>query len=293
VRIGENQVAVVPVNEQKAVLPARAPASTGRTLLRRTSARYWVCLGLLLAAALGLRTAAQWFGLTFRKEAVPLKAPLEGFDVTRLGPRYVVNKVLTSQTERLSEDMEDSLGTEEYARLWFIDNERSPTDPDRLVNVFLTYYTGKPDMVPHVPDECFQAGGYDKLGAETHWIYVRGIGAPGDRVPIRVVRFQARRVGQAAGEESSALTVTYFFHVNNHFATTRNEVRMRLMNPFERYGYYAKIEISFTNIRAEHANLETSLAALGPFLERLLPVLYENHFGLDHFDQRHHAGVSG
>ena len=96
-------------------------------------------------------------------------------------------------------------------------------------------------------------------------------------------------------DEPQALTVMYFFHVNGRFACTRDGVRALSMDPFERYAYYAKIEINFphtTSLAAEKGR-EVSLAALGPLLERLLPALYEEHFDLERFKVARPDGSTG
>ena len=60
-------------------------------------------------------------------------------------------------------------------------------------------------------------------------------------------------------------------------------MRVRLGNPFERYAYYAKIEVKFTrdvgyHRRARDLGKEESLAAIGPLLRKLMPVVLEDHF---------------
>lgn len=260
--------------------PARQTVAGGtRGAARRgTSARYWVCLGVLVVAAAGVRVLPV-LGVFPQKEAVPLKRDLQLFDARKVGPRYVRhprNDIL----EPLKPDVVDTLGTDEYLRIFLTDTRKAPQDPTAVAHVFVTYYTGKPDLVPHVPDICYHAGGYDPLGAENVAVAVRGVGAETDRVPVRVVRFRAPPTVQAPrGDE---VAVLYFFEANGGYACTRDGVRLRLANPFARYAYYAKIEVTFTDGELRRAaGQAASLEALGPLLEAVLPVLRNDHFNWD------------
>ncbi len=254
----------------RASTAARAPASW----------RYWACLALLVLAAAGLQTAAGWFGWFLRKEAVELKRPLQLFDVRKLGPRYERHP-LTDRIEPPSEDMIQSLGTREFLQVLLTDTTKPVGDATRVAQLFVTYYTGQPDMVPHTPDECYLAGGYDKLAQDSATVRVPGIGAPDDEVPLRVLQFRARQRPGAIGGQPDVATVMYFFHVNGGFTTTRNGVRARLSNPFQRYAYYAKIEVTYNDGGRRRAAPEASLAALRPLLESVMPVLLDDHFDLE------------
>ncbi len=272
--------------------PERGPTATAAARPgTRASGRYWVCLVLLVGAAVGLKTAATRFGWHFRKEAVPLKLPLRLFDARALGPRYELNKLLTDRSPPLSEDMVDSLGTNEYVHVYVNDTQKAASDPTRVAAVFITYYTGKPDMVPHVPDECFRAGGHDPLSAGTATVRVPGVGAAGDEVPVRVLEFRLRSQGvlSTGGEVA---TVMYFFHANQKFVTTRDGVRLSLSNPLERYAYYAKIEVDFSSETGVRASKAAAVEALGPLLARVLPVLFRDHIAVERLAARP-AGASG
>jgi hypothetical protein len=75
------------------------------------------------------------------------------------------------------------------------------------------------------------------------------------------------------------MVVLYFFHVNGGYATTRTEVRSAHMNPFDRYAYYAKVELWFSDESLRVlANRNVSLDAAGRLLRKLLPALLEDHF---------------
>jgi hypothetical protein len=278
-------MASLPASDEKTMPDRPVPARTFAARLRwAASARYWVCLGVLLAAAVGLKAAAWGLGVFLRKEAVPLKQPLQFFDPRKLGPPYELNQVMTGKLEPMTEDMVESLGTRDYIQVYLTDTSKAEGDPTRVALTFITYYTGKPDLVPHDPDACWQAAGYDKVSARTEAVHVAGIGAPGDALPVRVVQFKAGQREQLSGVGSDTATVLYFFHANGHYALTRDHVRESMSNPFQRFAYYAKVEITFSSGGGARAGAEASVAALGPLLERLMPILLHEHLNLDKFE---------
>lgn len=254
---------------------AARPAG-GQRRLSRAGIRYYICLSLLLASAVGMQSAASYYKIYFRKEAVPLKRRFTELDWRKLASRYQPHPI---QPRLLPPEQEEALGTEDYLELRLIDTEKPARDPAALANVFLTYYTGQPDMVPHVPDECYLAGGYERIGWATEELRVVGARAPDDRVPVRVVQFQSR---SGSGEP---ISVIYFFSVNGEYRNGREGVRFRLARPFERYAYYCKIELSFTDnenpLRPRRADMQQSLAAAQDLLTKLLPVLIEDHIDWD------------
>lgn len=275
--------------------PAAVPAAAHRSAtagLWRASVRYWACLLGLAVAAVGVHVLPGALGVYFRKDPVPLKRSLALFDFRQLGPRYVRHPDTDRMT--MSEDQIDSLGTREFLTALVTDTRRAETDPLRVAQVLVTYYTGKPDLVPHVPDECYVAGGFEPVGrAETVPVVVPGVGAPGDRVPVRVQQFRVAQ-GPALGGGGGVLTVMYFFHINNAYASTRDEVRLRFVRDlFQPYAYYTKIEVCFpqsSGLPLEQSRTE-SLAAVAPLLESLLPVLLREHLDLSKFTTPGAAGT--
>ncbi len=254
-----------------------ARASRTRPLV---SARYVTCVVVLLAAAAGIEALKRFGGISLTKEPVELKKSLREFDERRLAPEYSLHPV---RPKPLEHDVLETLGTQEYVDLRIIKAGAASNDPTSMAIVFISYYTGKPDMVPHVPDECLVAGGLDRVGrAYSQEVNVSLPGAESASIPVRVLQFRGRDHGTSNGSDTDAprpMTVLYFFHCNNQYKATRSGVRMTLGDIWERFGYYAKFEVRFVN---EHtgaaAPLEDSLEALGPLLEKLMPIVFEDHF---------------
>ena len=258
--------------------PAARPSSRGAGVgvLGRASGRYAATLLILVGAAVGLIVLSHLADVYLRKEAVPLQRSLRDFDFRRLAPEYERHPVVP---QPISSDMLQTLGTDEYADLRLVRTDLPPEDRTSMAIVFINYFTGKPDLVPHVPDECMVAGGFDRVGVRyTAKVHATGIGAENDEAPVRVIQFSSRGGVTPGANPTTPLTVMYFFHCNNQYAATRTGVRRVLGRLFDRYAYYAKIEVRFVSRAGEPATLEESLAAIGPLMQKLMPVLFEDHF---------------
>jgi hypothetical protein len=277
--------------------PVAAPASRLSALavafkaaLRQRA--FVVAAVVLLAAAIGLNGAVAQFQLYFRKLPVPLR-----HDLTSL-PARMGSWAQVSLDEPLAKDMQDVLATDLYifrdyinldvftdpAVLSQFDNKTTAerkallvklqaAHPEAVINMAITYYTGKVDTVAHVPDRCYVADGYEpSTYDELKWDLGSGrLGKTADedpRVPVRVINFEDQ-----TGFEKAPRTVVYFFHVNGHYESDSQVVRWRLQNLQQRYGYYAKIELMMVpRDRAESARvIQSFLVGAMPEIERLLP----------------------
>src|SRR5690606_35988131 len=129
--------------------------------------------------------------LSFQKEAVPLRAPL-----LTIAPRVGSWMQLHLDTP-LPPEFEAELGTKEYIQRMYVDTSQADPellarlekmdelsleeraalreeiaadvvakDPFALVTLHVAYYTGSVDTVPHIPERCMVAGGYDPVGRE-------------------------------------------------------------------------------------------------------------------------------
>jgi hypothetical protein len=261
--------------------------------IRRVFAQPAFVAGVLVlgVSALGLNVAVQAMKLHFKKQPVPLARPLATIP-TNLGPWHQV-----SRDQPLDGEMQEALGTDQYVFRDYVDTRRvsgpvvrqlealqaqiakaadpqeverlrrewgaligtiRARDPQAVVNLAVTYYTGLADTVAHVPDRCYVADGYQPTSYdETSW----PIGPDGAQVPVRFINFEDQ-----ANQASVTKSVAYFFHVNGHFEPSPLGVRRSLQNLFEKHGYYAKVEL-LTLIR----DREQSAAVMTDFLSAALP----------------------
>ena len=237
-------------------LPAREPVQLGpvvRGLIRQP--RFMIAAGLLLVCAVGFNAAAR--ALHFRK--VPLKLQVKALDDKQAGiPAVLAGRWAQVTDDRaLPPEVEKELKTKQYLQRMYLDlkaAKKSPAEwqrmdevsrqeladmtrraqPEAVIQLHMTYNTGMVDTVAHIPDRCMVADGYEP----TAWDVLPG---PADRpaARFRSIRFvePIRNLTQHVG---------YLFHCNGGYTDDPIEVRKRLQNLFETFGYYAKIEMMIT-----------------------------------------------
>lgn len=241
---------------------------------RRPLATYFqpafvLCAAVLALAAGGMSVATKRLGLYLKKEPLPLKKSLDEMDAAKLAPYRV-----TAKQKIENEQIVKSLETEDYIQ-WVLEDPNQPLrSPLREVLVFVTYYR-RPDRVPHVPEECYTGGGYQRLSTDA--VEFR-IGGPDGRrvVPGRYLRFDKK-----AGDISltpQQFPVLYLFRVNGEYAGSRDDARMALnKNIFRKHSYFSKVELVFNQSLAAPAKADV-IEAGERLLSVLLPVLEQDHW---------------
>lgn len=245
-------------------------SSTGWNNALRQSLRrptFLVVLAVLLAGAIGINAATTAMKLHFRKEALPLRAK-DGLSAL---PTQLGSWVMVPEAHTVNPDMEHELQTDKYVFRTYVDvsavyagtpitsrqevlaleslppeqraqkvNDWRMKNNNAVMNVAVTYYTGKADTVPHVPDRCMVADGFQPTVYKVQdWRL--GDYAPGvaRQVPVRFIDFE----DQTDRGVRQNRCVTYFFHANGAYMDDPKAVRMKLQDLFQRYGYFAKIEV--------------------------------------------------
>jgi hypothetical protein len=236
---------------------------------------------VLAIAAAGLNTAARALDMYFKKVPVPLRHRLDD-DQAGL-PKELGHWVMVQQTSSLNEDVQHTLGTKEFVFRTYVnsrvatretadnlarlsreaealdesDKEQAKTKvekqlefaqdlrrlqlehPDAVMTLNITFYTGMVDTVAHIPEHCLVADGYEpkdpRKVAVTAGEYPDGSPRP---VEIQFSTFEDQ-----TGHGRVSRNVGYFFHCNGSYTPSAVGVRGRLQNLFERYGYYAKVEM--------------------------------------------------
>ena len=221
-----------------------------------------ICGVILLISAAGIQGLVGAMAIYLRKEAVPLE-----FDARAMRPY----KLIVSQ--KLPPEIEDELGTKEYAQMLFEDTRISDDrKPGKYINFFVTYYTGSTDQVPHVPDVCYVGGGFDSQGARNTTITVKNVGLKNDELPVRELLFQ-----NTGAMVPVIQPVIYFFGVNGTFVNDRTDVRLHLASPRLRYAYFSKVEISFGNSPIQ-PDKDQALEIASRFFSKALPILMREHW---------------
>ena len=105
------------------------------------------------------------------------------------------------------------------------------------------YYTGMLDQVPHVPDRCLVAGAATLLGEKDVQFELSDLAR---RVPEAWRKVTFRRVAYSFRDRNTGRVdkyVQYYgFSVNGIPEPSWKLVRLKLINPFMHYTYYAKVQ---------------------------------------------------
>jgi len=164
------------------------------------------------------------------------------------------------------------------------DSEADKSGPVRFCSVFITYYTGNPDQVPHVPEECYVGGGNQRLSLESVRLNVKALKFAAtevdSRISARYVVFV--RSNSDMWEADSKYPVLYFFRANGKYAGSRTETR-RIMgeNIFGKYSYFSKVEWMFFGNRYGrriYPDKKEAITASEKLLSVLLPVMERDHW---------------
>lgn len=246
---------------------------------------FLVCVAILASAGGLKKTAIERVGLRLSKLPIELRKPLDLLDEELLTGYTVVNK---SKIE--NKDVLESLGTDEYIQWIIEDTEAHAYSPTKYCSVFITYYTGNPDQVPHVPEECYVGGGNTKLGNEELTLKISetetGLSpGPESSEEVELMDFSVRHLtfkskSKSMWEEASKFSVLYFFKVNGEYASSRGGARAIMQkNLFGKYSYFSKVEWRFfAKAGNTPASEEDVIEASEKLLPVLLPILENEHW---------------
>ena len=133
----------------------------------------------------------------------------------------------------------------------------------------VTYYSGGADLVPHIPDVCLLASGYEPARPhENTEVNVASLHPRSTSVPVRIGTFI-----KTALFNHQQHSVVYTFFCNGRFVCTRTAVRLLINDPTKTYAFFSKVEISF-----ERATRDQAIEGAGKLLERALPLLVRDHW---------------
>jgi hypothetical protein len=147
------------------------------------------------------------------------------------------------------------------------------------VRLAITYYSGLVDTVPHVPEKCYVADGFQTEGSVAIGATA---GAYGDGTP-RDVQYSYLHFQDTTGMARVDRDVAYLFHVNGRYVSNNIAVRDELGTLSNKYGYFAKVELmttsraGVTDTESDEAQAKSKkafndlLTAVLPEVERCLP----------------------
>lgn len=239
------------------------------------SSKAFVISAVILAVAAGLMKAAiKMTGAVLVKVPIELRKPLDELE-NSIAPYNVVSKA------KIQEEVEESLGTEEYIQWEIEDTEAEESAPTRFCSLFITYYP-KADRVPHVPEECYIGGGNRQLSREDVTLTMDKSKAAALPEEIKAKHLVFIRKDAEIWQSGAKYPVMYVFKVNGKFANSRTGVREILgLNLFGEYSYFSKIEWTFYGRRLNSSffpTKEESIDASNKLMSVLLPVLESEHW---------------
>lgn len=243
---------------------AKQPIAAPHTMVRRIcSTPFLAAVVLLGATAVLAGPMAAWFQLIRHKEALELLRPLQTMDRDGLGP-YRVSQVDILRPEEL-----EALGTEHVISWWLEDTRADQSGRRQRAHLLVTYDTGTPSLVPHTPDRCFMAQGYQP--AQPHeYREITPAGLPGgiQSIPVRLLTFQKTDIFA-----KDRPTVVYTFFCNGEFTASRFRVRALTSDPRSRYAFFSKVEVAFPG-----AERDETLRLAEDLFQHVLPVLLTQHW---------------
>jgi hypothetical protein len=258
---------------------------------------------VLTIGALTLNASTQWLQLHFKKQAAPLR--VRGLaDTTEGIPTKLGGWMLVSTDQPIDPEMEAALKTKEYINRLYVNTAvigkaeaaalagesgtereqhlarlRNQYPPQTFITLMVTFNTGLVDTVTHIPENCYVASGYEPSSWEVMHATAGTLpdGSPRN-ISYRYINFEDQ-----TGAGRLGCRVGYLFSVDGVYEDSPYGVRTKLQNLFERYGYYAKVEMmtteplhdSSSNGSASDAAtvdaMNNLLTGLLPELERCLP----------------------
>ncbi len=260
--------AVLPEQKEQAG-PRPGSGGTWRQIIG--DKHFLACLVIVLLSAGVLQGSIKALKIHLLKRPAELRAPLASLP-GKLGSfeALEIENPDTGQMQIdrvLPEDFIHALETDIYLDRIYRDSQ-TVEGLTPLVSVFSTYYTGKPDLVPHVPERCQAAAGYTPTGSETFEVDIPGLGLPGDKLTVRASSFAGTdtRTGQ-----TRSFAIIYFFVANGKYLDDWKRVRWHLNAPQayfrDKYSYYGFFRLIFPQSKDKSERLATAKK----FLKLALP----------------------
>jgi hypothetical protein len=231
---------------------------------------FLICVAILTTAGAGMSIAVKSFGVYLKKEPLPLKKSLGFLDESDLASYRVISKLKIENEEIIT-----ALGTEDYIQWILEDTEAADNSTAEKCMLFITYYQ-LPDRVPHVPEECYASGGFQRLASDSVTLEINN--NAGFERKLRGKHLVFGNTKANLWQRGEKFPVLYLFKVNGEYAASREEARIALnKNLFRKSSYFCKVEMVF-NQTLIPPNKEQAIKAGEKLLAVILPVLETKHW---------------
>ena len=229
---------------------------------------FLICAIVLAAGGAGMSITMKRLGIILEKEPLPLRKSLELLDEVSLTPYRVVPPKLKIENKEVLK----ALGTSDYIQWVLEDSEEAAGSPVKRCLLFITYYR-LADRVPHVPEECWTGGGYQRLPSEGVKLDINDFEA---HIPAKYLVFGPKKTSH--WQDRQRIPNLYFFKVNGQYAGSREQARIVLnKNLFGESSYFCKVELVFNRSSAVPGK-DAVLRASEKLLAVILPILERDHW---------------
>ena len=233
---------------------------------------FLICTAVLAIAGAGMSVTINKLGVYLKKEPIPLKKALDLLDENDLIP-YKVESNNKFKIE--NEEVIKALGTKDYIQWIISDTNAEAMGSTKNCLLFITYYDC-PDRVPHVPEECYVGGGFQKLASDSVTLEIKGSNGIKRKIPGKYLVFGSPNA--SIWQSTEKFPVLYLFRVNGEYAGSREDARIALnKNLFGKSSYFSKVELAF-NQSSIPPNKKEAIAATQKLLSVILPVLEKEHW---------------
>ena len=231
---------------------------------------FLICVTVLATAGAGMSIAIKGFGVYLRKEPLPLKKSLDLLNENDLASYKVISKLKIE-----NEEIVKALGTEDYIQWVLEDSDVAANSAVKKCMLFITYYR-LPDRVPHVPEECYAGGGFQRLASDSVALEINNNAGFEKKIRGKHLAFGSTKAN--LWQRNGKFPVLYFFKVNGEYASSREEARVALnKNLFRKSSYFCKVELIF-NQTLIPPNKEQAIKAGEKLLAVILPILETEHW---------------
>ncbi len=211
-------------------------------------------------AAAGLRPGMHYLAEYYSKETIAVNRLLKEFDISCL-PSYRQGWI------KMDLPMKEDIETDEYIliQLHREDTIKIPSD----IVLLVTYYSDPSSKVPHTPDVCYRQSGAIVEQMESIEIDVPNLPSGEKQVEARQLKLKMPDTGNQG-------VVIFSFCAEGLLRCTREQTRLVLGKPGNKYTYFAKVEV--VAFCLPDADPSSTIAECKRLYSEVMPVLLSEYF---------------
>ncbi len=232
-----------------------------------------LCGVLLLAAAAGLRPVVTGLTEGLSKETIALRRPLDELD-----PSGLPSFRLVPDGGFFPKPVSSYIGTDGFVSRTFELKSATEVRRDRDVLVFVTYYSNPRDTVPHTPEVCYRQAGAVVNSVRRIPVDTPGLGPQHARIEaalLDVTPIMRNQQGEYVAEDWRQALI-YTFVCGGEFYPGREQVRVAIGLPGDRYSYFSKVEVSSACAPGE--DFDEAVQRCRQMLREAMPLLIADHY---------------